>query len=100
MKSATIVLLSLTLAACATPQERMDRQVASATRACQSAGFKDGTVPMRDCVERQYRSNQRADADRSAAAAPILLGPAIVPATPPVRGPVMCRQMGSMATCF
>lgn len=97
--SIAIVLLPL-LAACASLQHD-DESVKRAVALCNAAGVKSGSDAMRDCVERVSRQDrQRADASQTSPAVPSMVGPSIVPQSPPVRGPAMCRQMGAIVSCY
>ena len=92
VKTAPMVFLTLTLTACATP-EVTEIQMVDAGETCRSLAYKDGTDAMRDCIERVYRSDRQAEAERSAA--PPTPGAPIVPRTPPVPGLMLCHRIGS-----
>jgi len=97
--SIAIVLLPL-LAACASLQHD-DESAKRATALCNAAGVKSGSDAMRDCVARVARNDrQRSDASPTSPALPSMVGPSIVPQSPPVRGPVMCRTMGAIVSCY
>lgn len=97
--SIAVILLPL-LAACASLQHD-DESMKRAAALCNAAGVKSGSDAMRDCVERVSRNDrQRADASPTSPAVPSMVGPSIVPQSPPVRGPAMCRQMGAIVSCY
>ena len=54
---------SLALIGCATPQERLSRQLDTARYTCMAAGFKDGTNELANCT---MQGVQHAQADREA----------------------------------
>jgi len=97
-RAGNLVLPLLLLVGCATPQERLEHQIASAAGVCRSVGFKDGTDGMRDCVARVYGAERARELEQTAGNS-IIRGTTIVPPAPPTRGPMMCRAMGSLARC-
>ena len=113
--SAVLILAGLTLAGCATQQERAAKRAASEQAAqdarvtrCASFGYKAGTPDYSHCLENQYAADQQKavaeEVQRQARVQAIADGlqqtsAALSAINPPPSPMVVCHTFGNTTTC-
>lgn len=99
-RAAGVIVLSVALAGCSTPQQRAQQAISEYGPACETLGAQKGTEEWRNCILTMYQQAQAESAQRRAAAG--ALGAAILsnqPKPPTANVPMTCRWVGPVWSC-